>query len=413
MKINIKLLKNIATIIAGQSPPSTTYNSVGSGLPFFQGKTDFGDKFPTAKIWCTGKKVKKAIQNDILMSVRAPVGPVNICNEHSIIGRGLAAIRPQKGNSYEYLYYFLKNSENKIASLGTGSTFKAITKDRISAIKVPMPHNYDDQIRIATILSKAENLIAKRKESIELLDELLKSTFLDMFGDPVRNEKGWEKKPLNKLGLINRGVSKNRPRNAPKLLGGKYPLIQTGDITKAGIYITKYYQTYSEIGFKQSKLWRPGTLCITIAANIARTGILTFDACFPDSIVGFIANSDRSNTIYVHFLFGFFQKILEKNAPQAAQKNINLGILRNLKIPCPPLPLQNKFAKIVEKVESIRLKYQQSLTELENLYGTLSQRAFKGELDLSKIPIKEEPKPIAGTADITLPSMKMEGEITV
>jgi type I restriction enzyme S subunit len=133
-------------------------------------------------------------------------------------------------------------------------------------------------------------------------------------------------------------------------------------------------------------------LCITIAANIAKTSILTFDACFPDSVVGFITNKDEANVLYVHHLFGFFQKILEKNAPQAAQKNINLEILRNLQVPKPPLPLQTHFASIVTKIESLKSHYTQFLTALENLYGSLSQRAFKGELDLSHVPLPPDEK---------------------
>jgi type I restriction enzyme, S subunit len=201
-----------------------------------------------------------------------------------------------------------------------------------------------------------------------------------MFGDPVSNEKGWEKATLEKLGSVNRGVSKHRPRNDPKLLGGKYPLIQTGDVSNAGTYITTYTQTYSDIGFAQSKLWPAGTLCITIAANIAQTGILTFDACFPDSVVGFVANKDEAHPLFIHGLFGFFQAILEKNAPAAAQKNINLEILRGLEVQKPPMTKQNEFALIVEKIEALKVQYQQSLVEFEALYGAFSQQAFKGQL---------------------------------
>ena len=211
-----------------------------------------------------------------------------------------------------------------------------------------------------------------------------------MFGDPVRNGMGWKIVPLSTFGRLERGVSKNRPRNAPELLGGKYPLIQTGEVSNAGTYITSFTHTYSEEGFKQSKMWKKGTLCITIAANIARTGILTFDACFPDSVVGFTVYSNEANILFVHHLFTFFQKILERNAPQAAQKNINLEILRNLIVPKPPIEIQRTFADIVEKVEGIKSHYQQSLTALENLYGVLSQKVFKGELDLSRVLLVEE-----------------------
>lgn len=279
----------------------------------------------------------------------------------------------------KYSYLFFRSNMNILESGFKGAGLKHISKEYISKIKIPLPP-LDDQIRIADVLTRAQKLIAKRKESIEALDEFLNSTFLEMFGDPVRNEKGWKKKALGDLGSLDRGVSKHRPRNAPELLGGKYPLIQTGEVSNSRTYITEYTQTYSEIGYKQSKLWRADTLCITIAANIAKTGILTFDACFPDSVVGFTLDKNETHVLYVHYLFSFFQMILEKNAPQAAQKNINLEILRNLQVPKPPLSLQNKFAAIVEKVEAMKVKYNESLVEMEKLYGSLSQRAFQGEL---------------------------------
>lgn len=234
-----------------------------------------------------------------------------------------------------------------------------------------------------------------------------------MFGDPVRNEKGWTPAPLEQLGSINRGVSKHRPRNDPKLLGGPHPLIQTGEVSSAGTYITTYTQTYSDLGFSQSKRWPAGTLCITIAANIAQTGILTFDACFPDSVVGFLAHEGESNTLYVLGLFWFFQAILEKNAPAAAQKNINLEILRALLVPKPPIELQNQFAAVVEKVEALKSRYQKSLADLEALYGALSQQAFKEGLDLSRMalpaaPIEgEDPVSAAVPAPITAPVIEL------
>ena len=171
-----------------------------------------------------------------------------------------------------------------------------------------------------------------------------------MFGDPVLNEMGWEIATLNKVGTIGRGVSKYRPRNASELFGGIYPFIQTGDVANSGNYIVDYHSTYSEFGLKQSKLWDKGTLCITIAANIAKTSILAFDSCFPDSIVGFISG-ERTNNMFIHYWFSYFQNILESQAPESAQKNINLKILSELKVILPPLSLQNEFADFVAQVD--------------------------------------------------------------
>lgn len=269
----------------------------------------------------------------------------------------------------KFLYYQLKSIN--IPSAGYSRHFKFIKNS-----KLQIPESLADQKRIAYVLSRCEELIAKRKESIALLDDYVKSVFLEMFGDPVKNEKGWNEEALSQLGTIDRGMSKHRPRNAPELLGGNHPLIQTGDVSNSGTYIKNYKHTYSDVGLAQSKKWPIGTLCITIAANIAKTGILTFDACFPDSVVGFIPKEKKSTTLYVHYLFSFLQRLLEYNAPSSAQKNINLNILRNLLVPKPSYELQLTFNSIVEKVEAIKNQYQTSLTELENLYGSLSQRAF-------------------------------------
>lgn len=182
---------------------------------------------------------------------------------------------------------------------------------------------------------------------------------------------------LSDIGKLARGRSKNRPRNAPILYGGKYPFIQTGDITNAEGYIRIYQQTYSELGLKQSKIWQAGTLCITIAANIAKTAVLTFDACFPDSVVGFVPN-EKTNVEYVQYWFSFIQKELEESAPESAQKNINLEILRELPIPIPPPALQEQFAGVVARHESLRRRQAESARQAEGLFQSMLSEAFRG-----------------------------------
>ena len=172
-----------------------------------------------------------------------------------------------------------------------------------------------------------------------------------MFGDPVINSKGWITKRLPELGTLSRGMSKHRPRNAPELLGGSYPLIQTGDVANANGYIREYTSTYSELGFRQSKMWPKGTLCITIAANIAKTAILEFASCFPDSIVGFNAYGDDVTNEYIHHWFTFVQRIIEEQAPESAQKNINMKILSDLKVMVPDKNIQYEYVDFLKQVD--------------------------------------------------------------
>ena len=277
-----------------------------------------------------------------------------------------------------YFCYYLQSSAyyNQLEQSVTGTTRKRISRKNLGAVEITVPEK-ENQIKIINVLDKVSVVIEARKDELQKLDELIKSRFVEMFGNPVSNPKGMVKKTLPELGEFGRGVSKHRPRNDKALLGGPYPLIQTGDIANSGMYITEYHSTYSELGLRQSKMWDKGTLCITIAANIAKTAILGFDACFPDSVVGFNAN-ENTNNVFVHYWFSFFQEILESQAPESAQKNINLKILSKLEVIVPGIQEQNKFAAFVAQTDKSKLTIQKSLDELETLNKALMQKYFGG-----------------------------------
>jgi len=163
----------------------------------------------------------------------------------------------------------------------------------------------------------------------------------------------WELKSLDEIGFIGRGKSRHRPRNAEHLYGGEYPFVQTGDIKAANFRINEYSQTYNEAGLAQSKLWKEGTLCITIAANIADTAILGIDACFPDSIIGFVPYEDKSDVRFVKYFFDIFQARMKSIAVGAAQDNLSLEKLLTFKIPTPPLLTQRKIASILSAYDDL------------------------------------------------------------
>lgn len=185
---------------------------------------------------------------------------------------------------------------------------------------------------------------------------------------------------LSELGDLERGKSKYRPRNDVRLFSnGKYPFVQTGDVSQSKYYgyeIQPASKFYNDFGLAQSKMWKAGTLCITIAANIAETGFLTYDACFPDSVVGFTPYIDGDFSNFVRYYIDSIKVILEKYAPATAQKNINLGILETLKIPLPPLAEQKE---IVARVE----QHIQTITQLETQIATretLTKQLMQGLL---------------------------------
>lgn len=275
-----------------------------------------------------------------------------------------------------YFCYYLQSSiyYNQLEQNVTGTTRKRISRKNLGNVEIETPEK-EKQIKIINVLNKVSAVIEARKSELQKLDELIRSRFVEMFGDPVSNPKGMVKKTLPELGEFGRGVSKHRPRNDKALLGGPYPLIQTGDIANSGMYITEYHSTYSELGLRQSKMWDEGTLCITIAANIAKTAILGFDACFPDSVVGFNAN-ENTNNVFVHYWFSFFQEILESQAPESAQKNINLKILSELEVIVPDIQEQNKFAAFVAQIDKSKAIIQKSLDETQTLFDSLMQKYF-------------------------------------
>ena len=278
----------------------------------------------------------------------------------------------------KYLYRFMSLYIRILRTQTIGGVIKYIKLGNLTQAIIPLP-DVESQIKIVQILEKAESIILNRQSQIAALDELAQSMFLEMFGNPVLNSKNYPIEKLENIGVLNRGKSKHRPRNASQLLGGPYPLIQTGDVANSGLYIKEFKSTYSEIGLQQSKMWPKDTLCITIAANIAKTGILKFDACFPDSVVGFIPSTKISN-IYMHYWFSFFQQILEAAAPESAQKNINLKILKDLKVTVPPPQLIEKFEEKVTAIIEYQEKLMEGLEKIQNLYNSLLHQAFHGEL---------------------------------
>lgn len=186
---------------------------------------------------------------------------------------------------------------------------------------------------------------------------------------------------LSELGILERGRSKHRPRNDACLFSeGKYPLVQTGDVSQSKYYgyrIQPASKFYNEVGLKQSKMWKSGTLCITIVANIAETGFLTYDACFPDSVVGFTSYLEGCFKIFVRYYVDSIKQLLEKYAPATAQKNINLGILETLKIPLPPLAEQREIVSRVEKLLANVTELENQITEREEMTKQLMQSIMK------------------------------------
>jgi type I restriction enzyme S subunit len=284
-----------------------------------------------------------------------------------------------------FLYYFLHHSRDYFPRVAVGATVKSLRLRHFEQLPVLLT-SLTEQRRIVGILDEAFEGIATAKANAEknfqnardLLDSHLQSIF-------TQHAPGWQQRTLEEIATtFGRGKSKHRPRNAPHLYGGKYPFIQTGDIRNADHIITEYSQTYSEAGLAQSKLWPKGTVCITIAANIAETGILGFDACFPDSVIGVVANPKEANVGFIEYLLQSFKARLQALGKGSAQANINMGTFENERFPFPSVTEQEqivaKLDDLREETERLSTIYQHKLAALEALKKSLLHQAFTGSL---------------------------------
>jgi type I restriction enzyme S subunit len=253
-----------------------------------------------------------------------------------------------------------------------------IESNSLASFNFPLP-TLPEQQRIVDVLRQAERVDALAKTAGKLIDELAKQRFAEMFGHPAENPNGFDTAAFHSFGALERGISKHRPRDASHLFGGSYPFIQTGDVSNAGDWITSYKSTYSEAGLEQSRLWPKGTLCITIAANIAKAAILEFDACFPDSVVGFTPNEGISNE-FVLYCLRFYQEYFEHRAPKSAQMNINLDTLRTLRMPKPPEALQFEFSQFVHEIRVLSQVVTAQANRRKELLRDIIVSAFTGEL---------------------------------
>ena len=190
----------------------------------------------------------------------------------------------------------------------------------------------------------------------------------------------WEEKKLEEIGIIGRGKSKHRPRDDKRLFGGKYPFIQTGDIRNAGLFLNNYTQTYSDFGLEQSKLWEAGTLCITIAANIAETSILNINACFPDSIIGVNVFNDKANNIFLKMYFDFKRRDFVKISEGLAQSNLNLDKLKSMFFKIPSIKEQQKIADFLSSVDRKISITEEKLDLFKDYKKGMMQKIFKQEI---------------------------------
>ena len=251
-----------------------------------------------------------------------------------------------------------------------------------------------EQKKISSVLKSFDDLIDKYDDKIRKLGFLKKSILKKLFKEGTNNNefkntelgklpKNWECKKISEVAKLERGKFTHRPRNDPSYYNGKYPFIQTGDIPKEFYEISKYKQTLNEKGLNVSKVFPSGTLVLTIAANIGEVGILKFDSCFPDSLVGISVDEKKADKMYILFMMKNLKKKLEQLSPESAQKNINLDILQNLIIPVPKLKEQQEISSIIKNIFNQTYLLNKKKIKLIDLKKSVSSDILSGKINIS------------------------------
>lgn len=276
----------------------------------------------------------------------------------------------------KYLLYYLNSID--FAKYTSGTTRKKLNQTKLKQIDIILPP-LQTQKKIVEILENAEKLKEWRAEADELTDVYLESIFYDMFGDPINNQKGFEKIKLGNLSNIRRGGS---PRPIKNYLGGNVPWIKIGDGTKGNnIYIENTKEKITEDGLSKTVLLKEGSLIFAncgVSLGFAR--ILKIAGCIHDGWLALEDIGSRLNKIYLLKLINCLSDYFRKSAPDGTQPNLNTKIMKNFEVPVPPIELQNQFAEIVQQVETLKSYQSQSKQQIDNLFNTLMQKAFKGEL---------------------------------
>lgn len=373
-------LDQICSLNMGQSPASSSYNENGEGIPFFQGNADFGKVHPRVRVWCSAP-TKVAHAGDVLISVRAPIGALNIADRECCIGRGLAALTVNEELcNKDYLWFAIASKVDELNSKGTGSTFKAISKSVLAETEIPLPPLIEQQ-GVAGQLAKVDELIALRKEQLTKLDELVKSRFIELFGMPGTDTNGWGFIPLGEVCQINPKKGQDK-RLASGLTVSFVPMPAVSEKGEIDPSDTREYDAV-KTGFtyfaENDVLFAKITPCMENGKGAVARGLYNGIGFGSTEFHVLRPISGKTNPYWLYMLTAFsqFREDAANNMTgSAGQRRVPASFLENYRVSVPPMGLQEQFAAFVVQTDKSKLVIQESLAELETLKKALMQKYF-------------------------------------
>ncbi|WP_027359119.1 restriction endonuclease subunit S [Desulforegula conservatrix] len=380
MKWQLNSLITVCNIEMGQAPPGKSYNEIGEGVPLIAGAGDFDGNIPNVKKFTTSPS-KISTPGDIILGIRASIGEKVWSDRAYCLGRGVVGLRPKSELHPQYLWHWLDSAKHILLSNARGATFLQVNRKDIESLEIPLPP-LAEQKRIAEILDAADALRAKRRESLAQLDNLLQSTFLDMFGDPVTNPKGWEVIQFQKIGKSRLGKMLDKGKQKGDCL---FPYLANFNVQWFKIELKELrYMDFTEADRKEFELQK-GDLLICEGGEVGRAAIWQDEhnsIYFQKALHRVRLYPDFAIPEYVLYYMWFMAsnggfKDFINSATIAHLTGVSLKILP---FPCAPISLQRRFASIVESVEKQKEKVGAHLVELDALFASLQSRAFNGEL---------------------------------
>jgi len=382
--------EGLAVIIMGQSPPSSTYNREGKGLPFLQGKMEFGDVYPSPIMYCS-QPIKIAEPNDVLISVRAPVGDVNVAPYKLCIGRGLATIRfnLNRASHWFYFYYFQK-IKNLLENLGKGSTFKAINKEDLENLKVPYPSLFEQQ-KIAEILSTVDDAIQKTNEIIAKTERLKKGLMHELLTKGIghkefknteigRIPKDWEVVRLEEI--CEKIKAGGTPLTTKKeFWNGNIPFVKIEDITSSGKYLMQTLSSITNTGLENSNAWLvpERSLLLAMYGSLGEVSINIISVATNQAILGIIPK-EKDDLEFLYYWFLYFKPYWRKFAKPTTQANLTAEIVRNTMIPLPSTQERRKIAEILSTVDHKLEAERKEKAKLERIKQGLMDLLLTGKV---------------------------------
>ena len=399
--------QDVASIILGQSPPSSVYNEIGEGLPFFQGKVDFQRLHPAPRVWCTQGQ-KFATPGDILISVRAPVGDVNVATAHCAIGRGIAAVRPGPRSDPWFLFFSLLYSKPTLESRATGSTFASVNKTTLNSLYIPF-FDKSEQTDIGMLLRSLILQIEQEDEVLNATQAFKRATMRSLFTRGLRGEaqketeigpvsESWEIKTILELCEIWSGGT---PRKSiQEYWGGKIPWVSGKDLKSPVLDDTMDHVTVegAEAG---SRLAPSGTVLLLVRgmglAKDLPVAVINRPMAFNQDIKALVSRGNYPGTFLRSVIYAGKERLLNQIVPSAhGTMTLNLNDVENFNVPCPPD--QTEIDEIVAIIDAIDRKidlHRKKHAVLDDLFKALLHKLMTGEirvadLDLSALTGPEE-----------------------